>query len=190
MHSSVSMIRFYFYDPGLYLLPLTDWEAGKRLNLLYLNQNGRLVQLVARQERNIGCAHVQTPANPKAIQIAACVVGWVRREQKYHGACKLLTKAGDNVQPGNGETDSKSTKIHRVGLGLPVVTRRLTEESGFSSLRIRKIRCRGIHMEPVGILIYRPATWDEVFTYKRTHTLDSSLVIGWEDFSRLNRATI
>lgn len=78
--------------------------------------------MVAQQERNIGFVHVQTPANAKAIQIAACVVGWVRREQKYYGACKLLTKAGDNMQPGNCETDSKSTKIHGVGLGLPVVT--------------------------------------------------------------------
>lgn len=55
--------------------------------------------MVAQQERNIGFVHVQTPANTKAIQIAACVVGWVRREQKYYGACKLLTKAEDNMQP-------------------------------------------------------------------------------------------
>lgn len=55
--------------------------------------------MVAQQERKIGFVHVQTPANTKAIQIAACVVGWVRREQKYYGACKLLTKAEDNMQP-------------------------------------------------------------------------------------------
>lgn len=72
--------------------------------------------MVAQQEENIGCARVQTPANTKAIQIAACVVGRVRGVQKYYGACKLLTKAGDNIQPENGETDSMSTKIQRVGL--------------------------------------------------------------------------
>lgn len=55
--------------------------------------------MVAQQERNIGFVHVETPANTEAIQIAACVVGWVRKEQKYYGACKLLTKAGDKMQP-------------------------------------------------------------------------------------------
>lgn len=86
------------------------------MNLLYLNQIGRLVQLVAQQERDIGFVRVQTPANTKAIQIAACVVGWVRSEQKYYGAGKLLTKAEDNMQPENCETDSKPTKTPRVGL--------------------------------------------------------------------------
>lgn len=90
--------------------PQTDWKARKHLNLLYLNQNGRLVQLVAQQERNIGFVRVQTPASTKAIQIAACVVGWVRREQKYDGACKLLTKSEDNVKPENCETDSQPTE--------------------------------------------------------------------------------
>lgn len=72
--------------------------------------------MVAQQESYIGFAHVQTPANTKAIQIAACVMGWVRREQKYYGACKLLTKAEDNMQLENCETDSKPTEIHRVRL--------------------------------------------------------------------------
>lgn len=90
----------YFYDPFIFLwywllFTPSDWLGSRKdLNSLYLNQNGRLVQLVAQQERNIGFVHVQTPANTKAIQIAACVVGWVRREQEYYGACKLLTKAG------------------------------------------------------------------------------------------------
>lgn len=89
------MIQLYFSDPRLYLLPLTDLGAEEEdLNSLYLNQNGRLVQLVAQQERNIGFFFTfKTPANMKAIQIAACVAGWVKREQKYYGACKLLTKA-------------------------------------------------------------------------------------------------
>lgn len=110
----ISVILCYIYS---------IWLTGKqkRLEFLYLNQNGRLVQLVAQQGRNIGFVHVLTPANTKAIQIAACVVGWVRSEQKYYGACKLLTEAGDNMQPENCETDSKPTKIHRVGLWLPVV---------------------------------------------------------------------
>lgn len=93
-----------------YLLPLTDWDS------LYLNQYGRVVQLVAQQERNIGFVHCQTPANTEAIQIAACVVGWVRREQRYYGACKLLTKAEDNMQPENCETASKADQNSQSGI--------------------------------------------------------------------------
>lgn len=153
------MIHLYFYDPGLYsVYSLTDWD----LNSLYLNQYGRLVQLVAQEERNIGFVHFQTPANTEAIQIAACVVGWVRREQKYYGACKLLTKAEDNMQPENCETDSKADQNSQSGY---VNASSDVEESGFSGLRI-KDHCRGIHTELVGsgwsegILIYRVATWD------------------------------
>ncbi len=101
---------------------LTDWEAENTWISLYLNQNGRLVELVAQQERKIGFSQVQTPANTKAIQIAACVTDRVRREQKYYGACKLLTKAEDNMQLENCKTDSKPTIIHRVGLWPPMVT--------------------------------------------------------------------
>lgn len=45
-----------------------------------------------------------------------------------------------------------------------------------------------------GILIYRPATWDEVFTYKCTYTTSHPHTQpGYrecEDFSGLNQATI
>lgn len=87
--------------------PLIDWGLNF---LLSLNRNRPRVQLVAQQERNIGFVHIQTPANTKAIQIAACVEGRVRGEHKYYGACKLLTKAEDNMQPENRETDSKPSK--------------------------------------------------------------------------------
>lgn len=76
--------------------------------------------MVAQQERVLDL--LQTPASTEAIQIAACVVGWVRREQKYYGAYKLLTKAEDNMQPENCKTDSKADQKFRVGLRLPVLT--------------------------------------------------------------------
>lgn len=75
-----------------------------------MNQYGRIVQLVAQHGRNIGFGHFQTPANVEAIQIAACVVGWLGGEQKYYRACKLLTKSEDNKQPGNCKTASKGKR--------------------------------------------------------------------------------
>lgn len=36
--------------------------------------------------------------------------GW-GENRKYYGACKLLTKSGDNIQPEKCETDFKTTKI-------------------------------------------------------------------------------
>lgn len=77
------MIQLYFSDPRLYLLPLTDLGAEEEdLNSLYLNQNGRLVQLVAQQERNIGFFHVQDTcqheSNPNSSM--CCGLGEERTE--------------------------------------------------------------------------------------------------------------
>lgn len=61
----------FLWTPVTVMAP--DWlEHWKDLNLVLLNQKRRLVQLVAQQERNIGFAHMPTPANTEAIQIAAC----------------------------------------------------------------------------------------------------------------------
>lgn len=85
---------------SVYFLWLTSGEL----------QDGRILQLLAQKGGTIGFVHFQTPANAEAIQIAACVVGWVEREQQYYGACKLLTKSEDNAQAENCKTASKGKR--------------------------------------------------------------------------------
>lgn len=74
--------------------------------------------MVAQQERNIGFVHFQTPANTEAIQIAACVVGLVRGENRNtmvpvsflpklriicsQKTARLIPKADRNSQSGIG----------------------------------------------------------------------------------------
>lgn len=82
---------------------------------------GEGVQLLAQQGRNIGFVHFQTPANAQAIQIAACVVGWVGRGQEYYGACKLLTKSEDNTQPEKPQDCFQRQTEFTVGSPLPLV---------------------------------------------------------------------
>lgn len=111
---------FNVCDPLIFLYSvLLGYPVFTPYDWLHGNQYGRIVQLLAQQGRNIGFVHFQTPANAEAIQIAACVVGWVRREQKYYGACKLLTKSEDNTQPEN--CSQKQTEF-TVRSPLPIVT--------------------------------------------------------------------
>lgn len=138
------------------------------------------------KRENIGFVHFQTPANTKAIQNAACVERRVRREQKYHGACKLLTKAGDNVQPENCETDSKQPEF----IERECDCQERDEESRVSALRI-KDRLQGKHTELEG----SAHTQGILQSVHNTHTFtqDGGLVTVcvyvW-GFSRLNQAGI